>query len=138
MALVDVASVEDLEEGKPKVVSVGRREVVLVQWRGRVFALRNVCPHQTQSFAGGLVAGRIDHGDAPGRIVIRDDKPVLCCPWHHWEYELESGRCPIDERVRVRAYDTVVEADRVLIEIGGSAGQARRAAEHGSAPAAAG
>lgn len=118
MALLDVASFAELEEGVPRVFRAGGREVVLIHWRGRVFALRNVCPHQTQSFVGGVIAGRIERGGAPGRFRVDDDTPVLSCPWHHWEFELETGRCPIDSRVRVRSYATVIEGDRVLLDMG--------------------
>jgi nitrite reductase (NADH) small subunit len=117
MALVDVAGLDELDEGTPTVRKAGGREVVLVRWRDRVFALRNVCPHQTQSFAGGVIYGRIDPGDAPGVFRVDNDVPVIACPWHHWEYDLETGRCPVDARVRVRAYTTVVQGDRVLIEM---------------------
>jgi nitrite reductase/ring-hydroxylating ferredoxin subunit len=117
MALVDVASVGELEEGIPKVVRGGRREIVLVQWDGGVFALRNICPHQSQSFAGGVVGKRIEGTGKPGQIVIRHDSPLLTCPWHRWEFELESGRCALDPGIRVRTYETIVEGDRVFVRV---------------------
>jgi nitrite reductase/ring-hydroxylating ferredoxin subunit len=117
MALVDVAGVDQLREGVPHVVLVGRREIVLVQTDGTVFALRNVCPHQTQSFGSGIVRPLIEPGAEPGEITVDRGRPVLACPWHRWEYDLRSGRCVIDPRLRVRAYRTVVDCDRVLIEM---------------------
>jgi len=117
MAFVDVTSLSELAEGIPKVVRLGRREVVLVHWHGRVFALRNICPLQTQSFAGGVVGTRIEPTGRPGQIAMRQDRPLLTCPWHRWEFELESGVCSLDPRIRVRTYRAAVDGDRVLVDV---------------------
>jgi nitrite reductase (NADH) small subunit len=40
---------------------------------------------------------------------------VLHCPWHGWRFELDSGRCPEDPRMRVAVYDARIERGRVLV-----------------------
>ena len=30
--------------------------------------------------------------DAPGLARISDDPPRIACPWHGWEYDLDSGQ----------------------------------------------
>src|SRR4051794_1796187 len=100
MALVDVAALADLPPGVPTVVSVGKREIALVRVDDRVFALRNICPHQSQSFAGGVVASRIEGAGTPGAFSMRTDSPLLMCPWHHWEFDLASGKCAFDKKLR--------------------------------------
>ena len=44
------------------------------------------------------------------------ERRVLHCPWHGWEFDLESGRCPEDDRMRVAVYPVRVEDGRVLVE----------------------
>jgi len=117
VALVDVAALDDLEEGTPHIVRVGRREIALVQWKDRVFAVRNVCPHQTQSFARGITRPLIERTGAQGTFAVHHDRPVIACPWHRWEYELSSGRCVIDPRVRIRSYPTVIDNERVFVDV---------------------
>lgn len=117
MAFVDVGALGDLRDRIPHVVSIGRRELVLVRWGERVYALKNVCPHQTQSFNGGAVHSRIEPTGRPGEITIDPGRPILTCPWHHWEYDIQTGRCPVDTKLRVRAYDVTIHGDRVLVDV---------------------
>ncbi|MDX6546104.1 MAG: Rieske-like [2Fe-2S] domain, partial [Gaiellales bacterium] len=37
-------------------------------------------------------------------------------PWHGWEFDLESGVCPDDGRMRVAVYPVQVRDGRVLVE----------------------
>ena len=103
----------------PWPVRVAGRELVLVRWRERVYALRNVCPHESQSFAGGVARGRYCATGLPGQLLVDEARPVLVCPWHTWAYELESGRCTTDDRFRVRSYPVEVLEGRVFVEVGG-------------------
>jgi nitrite reductase/ring-hydroxylating ferredoxin subunit len=113
--MADVASFADLNEGEPTVATVGRCQIVLVRWRGQVFALRNVCPHQAQSFQGGCVRRQIIGNSVPGRIGVREYEPVLVCPWHSWRFSLVDGRAISDRSKRVRAYATTLHDGRVIV-----------------------
>lgn len=115
---VDACAVEDLEEGRPKVVKVKGREITVIQWRDEVHAVRNICPHQTQSFEGAHV--RPDFAAKPGgvgELVMEQDQPVLVCPVHTWSFNLRSGQCTVDDSLRIRRYDTAIEDGRLLIDV---------------------
>jgi nitrite reductase/ring-hydroxylating ferredoxin subunit len=116
--VIDVAAVGDLREGYPLPVRAGSRELVLMLWRGEVFALRNVCPHQTQSFAGGYVHGNVVCDGGVGTVTVRGDEPVIECPVHAWNFRLHDGRCVSDPAVRVKTYATEIRGDRVLVALG--------------------
>lgn len=117
---VDVAATEDLPAVGPLVVKVDKREIVLVRWNDEVYALRNVCPHQHQSFADGVVRGQFG-STAVGEIEAdQKGRAIIACPWHRWQFDLVSGRCLADESYRVRSYATRVEDGRILVDIGGS------------------
>lgn len=115
---VDVATVEELAEGVPKVVSAQGREVVLVRWQERVYALRNICPHMSQSFLLGTVRGRA--GGTVGEVSFDDAAPALSCPWHQFQYDLETGQCLVDKKLRVRSYPVTLAGGRVVLEMGPS------------------
>lgn len=42
-------------------------------------------------------------------IVIDDERPMIICAWHRWEYDLHTGRGRIDGAGRVQLYP--VETD---------------------------
>lgn len=119
---VDVAGFDELEDGVPKIAKANGREIILVRWGDRVFALRNICPHQSASFAAGWARRKVCsvlHDSASGSrewaLVIDEDEPVILCPWHKWEFHLANGRCTTDPRFRVRSYPTDVVAGRVYV-----------------------
>lgn len=113
----DVGGTEDFAEGCSRAVTVGGRRVVVVRWDGELFAIPQVCPHQLQSFEGGIVRLRTQDNLAPGHVEFDYHGPVLSCPAHGWEFELRTGRCRVDPRLRVRSYPVRLVNERVLIAI---------------------
>lgn len=115
--MVDVGSLDDLGDRTPCILKVAGREIALLRWDDRVYALRNLCPHQSQSFLHGSVHERVLAGGSLGEVTISAGDPVLSCPWHSWEFELATGQCAVDPRLRVRTYPTRVENGRVLVDV---------------------
>jgi nitrite reductase (NADH) small subunit len=54
------------------------------------FAVRNRCPHQAAPICSGLVSGTMEPS-APGELSYSEETLVVTCPWHRWEFELDSG-----------------------------------------------
>ena len=115
---VEFAQVGDIS-GAQTVLAVrgANTEVVLCRVNGIVHAIGGLCPH----FNAPMAEGWIKHG----RIV---------CPWHLWEFELESGRCvyaPSEDpylfysgdftgqytEVRLPIFECKVERDRIFLHI---------------------
>jgi nitrite reductase (NADH) small subunit len=106
---VDVTTLGELPEGVPTEFRAAGRNVVLVRWRERVYALRNICPHMSNSFVGGLVGGRAA-GPVGGHAFV-DDDPVMTCPWHQFEFVLDDGRCLTDANLRIATYAVTQGSD---------------------------
>ena len=124
MDLVDVGPLEELREGEPKIIRVGRREIAVLRWRGQLYAIRNACPHQAVSFAAGTVVERVVGGEQFGELAVDDRDPVIRCPRHGWRFGLASGSCTADKRLRVRTYDVSVRDGRVFLNVGRAASPA--------------
>jgi nitrite reductase/ring-hydroxylating ferredoxin subunit len=118
MIEVEVGPLDDLAEGVPRIVTVGGREIAVVRWRGRLFAIRNSCPHQTVSFAAGTVVERVVGAEQLGDVSVDEADPVIRCPRHGWRFGLASGRCTADPRLRMRTYDVTVRDGRVFLATG--------------------
>jgi len=114
---VDVGPVGDFEERRVRIVKAGNHEVGVLRWRDRFFAVHNRCPHQKGPVCLGTVSGRLG-GAAPGSMDVDEETPVLACPWHGWEFELERGRALWDEGYAVKIVPVTIESGRVVLEVG--------------------
>jgi NAD(P)H-dependent nitrite reductase small subunit len=97
-----VAVADEIEPGTTKEVVVGGHLIAVFRQGDDWYALDGMCAHQGGPIAQGQVS--------------RTDQNKLCvtCPWHGWQYELESGiqtvnRQPLQQVFPVRVRDGNVE-----------------------------
>jgi 3-phenylpropionate/trans-cinnamate dioxygenase ferredoxin subunit len=97
------------------VARIGGREIGVVRdpVDGQLFGVRNRCPHQGGPLCRGTVCDRTV--GMPGRYAV-SGRPVLRCPWHGWEFDLETGLCCDDPALRVAVYPVLVRDGRVLVQ----------------------
>lgn len=120
--MIDVGRLEEFAEGSVTVRRVGPRgrEVGIVRWTdGRVYALHNRCPHHGGPLCRGAVAASLQARDpgGPGQVAADVARPVVICPWHHWEFDATTGECIADPRIRSRTYRTHVDGGRVYVDL---------------------
>lgn len=122
--LVDLGPVEDFPEGQFRLVRLGKREIgVLKLANGRIYAVANFCPHRGAPLCKGAVGGTLVPSE-PGDLIFGLDDGVLRCPWHGYEFALETGECLFTgQRMRMRTYPVEVRDGRVHID-GTSSGRA--------------
>jgi nitrite reductase/ring-hydroxylating ferredoxin subunit len=117
MGRVDVGAVEDFTEGKAHVVSVNAREIAIVPWEGRWYALRNICPHLGARVCEGPLTPLLHQPSVfDDDLTVDRDRPVVMCPWHHWEFDVTTGEA-LTGRERVKTYRVHVEDGRVQVEV---------------------
>jgi nitrite reductase/ring-hydroxylating ferredoxin subunit len=51
----------------------------------------------------------------PGSYALAGER-VLRCPWHGWEFDLETGVCRDEPSLRAAVYPARVADGRVLVE----------------------
>jgi Rieske [2Fe-2S] domain len=66
-AEIFVSKSGDLSEGGRKIITYGRHRIGVVRAKGRLFAYRNVCPHQGGPICGGLLIHKVE-------AIIDEDK----------------------------------------------------------------
>lgn len=101
-AEIFVSKSGDLSEGSRKIITYGRHRIGVVRAKGRLFAYRNVYPHQGGPICGGLLIHKveaiIDKDETYRGMRFSGDALHIVCPWHGWEFNIETGRCAGDGR----------------------------------------
>jgi nitrite reductase/ring-hydroxylating ferredoxin subunit len=120
---VDVGSVSDFEHAVPRIFVVGDREIGVVRWGDRFFALRNHCPDQGGPLCAGAVRQPLSADLAQNHVDLKldDSPPVIACPWHHYEFDLDTGQELRGGR-RAITYRVQVVEGRVKVRMGPAAG----------------
>ncbi len=93
----EVAKTADLPPGEVIEVVVGDTIIALARVDEAFYAIDGMCAHQGGPIAQGEVAGG-----------------CVTCPWHGWQYELETGiqtinRQPLQRTFPVREIDGRIE-----------------------------
>ncbi|RIK63667.1 MAG: ferredoxin [Planctomycetota bacterium] len=86
--------VADLPPGRARFIALGRHELAVFHLRDpdRFVVTPNSCPHAGGNLAAGEVRGA-----------------VVTCPWHQWEFDLDSGACTLSDAVALRRFETRIE-----------------------------
>jgi len=98
---IDVMDESDLPIGKSAIVSAGKDEIALFNYKGKYYAINNKCLHNGSS----LGEGRIEEG-------------VLICPNHEWRFDLVSGQCPQNPEMKAKIFPVRVGKGKIKIGFG--------------------
>ena len=111
---VDVLAAGELPPGTRRTVEAFGTEVALFNVDGRLFATANACPHHGGPLCHGRITGA-RMADRPYEHRWERDSRVLVCPWHGWEFDLETGQSLFDPAVTVRTFDARLEDGEVVL-----------------------
>lgn len=110
-----VGTLEDLRRDRCRVVDVDGRPVVVLVLGDELFAVSDRCPHMGAPMSAGTVGGTLT-GSAPHEFVYGRHERVLRCPWHGWEFDLETGRSLLEPRRHgLRTFTVTCEDGQVFL-----------------------
>jgi nitrite reductase/ring-hydroxylating ferredoxin subunit len=66
---------------------------------GQLFGVQNVCPHEGGQLCNGWIEG---------------DEVV--CPLHGYKFDLKTGSCSTDPKLKVKVFKLVRQGDRFTVE----------------------
>jgi nitrite reductase/ring-hydroxylating ferredoxin subunit len=113
---VVLARASDLAEGERLIVTVQGRSIGVFNVAGRSYAFLNRCPHRGAQLCKGDIVGRLE-SDRPGEFRLDPDRRFLSCPWHGWEFDLETGESWFDPaRTKARPFRVDVETGEIVAE----------------------
>lgn len=95
-----VAKRSEIPEGSGLAVYAGGREIGLFLADGKIYALDPVCPH---------AGGPLTEGGVHGQNVM--------CPWHGWEFNLQTGICDFNDSICVKTFKVKEEGGDIFVEV---------------------
>lgn len=112
-----IGSLADFPEGHHEVVVVGARQIGVFNIKGKLYAMPNICPHQTgpvceAKVLTGSLAADADTDFKPQWVY---DNEVVVCPWHGLEYHVPTGQCLAYEHIKIRRYKVETIDDDVIL-----------------------
>lgn len=114
---VHVCESAEVPPGERTCVELNGIEVGIFNIENEYYAIQNNCPHRNGPVCEGKVMENSLEGDWPGvgsRInETLTGEPSISCPWHGWEFDLDTGVHLGDESKQVPAFE-VTERDGEL------------------------
>jgi nitrite reductase/ring-hydroxylating ferredoxin subunit len=116
---------DDFELGGCKVVEVEGRSIAVWNHEGRLYALRNSCPHMGAPLNYSPLTGTMLPSGVK-EYCYGMDGLVVRCAWHGYEFSVETGE-PLfgTSTQRVVPYPVSVEGDEVYLELRAAAANAQ-------------
>jgi nitrite reductase/ring-hydroxylating ferredoxin subunit len=100
MALIRIAALDQLPEGRLLQREAAGTTVALCNNAGKIHAFNGLCPHRN----GPLGQGNL----VDGRIV---------CPWHAWEFSVETGELDYNSAIKLQRFEVVIQGGDVLVDL---------------------
>jgi nitrite reductase (NADH) small subunit len=112
---IRVGAADEVRRDGCRVVEVNGRRVGVVSVGEEFFAVDDRCPHMGASMTSGTLSGTLVAA-APHELVYGMDDRVIRCPWHGWEFDLETGRSLLEpKRVGLKTYEVTEEGGEVVL-----------------------
>jgi nitrite reductase/ring-hydroxylating ferredoxin subunit len=105
-----VAKASDLPDGDRRIVVTGKDEIGVFHQGGAYYAYSNYCVHSGGPACEGILINKVVDLIAEDRTYqgqTFSDEMHFVCPWHGYEYELATGRCVGDRKLKLKKYEVV-------------------------------
>jgi len=82
----------------PKKVGVNGEDIAIFNIDGQYLAIGDICPHRGAPLSEGFVEA--------GKVF---------CPWHCFDFNLQTGKCEIVPSMSVLTYEIKVEGNQISV-----------------------
>jgi nitrite reductase (NADH) small subunit len=106
MTKLKAGSVDEFKESEAKIIVLNGVEIGIIRLGERFFAMRNSCPHRLAPICKGKITGTM-LPSSPGELIYGMDGKLIRCPWHGYDYDIETGKCLFNgTNLKVKTYET--------------------------------
>jgi nitrite reductase/ring-hydroxylating ferredoxin subunit len=119
---VFVAKVAQFPEGERRIVRHGAAEIGVFHWQGRFYAYENYCVHQGGPACEGIMMHKVEDVIGPDRTWVgqkfSEQEIHFVCPWHGYEYDLKTGECAADRKLKLKSFEVVKRGEDLYVVAG--------------------
>jgi nitrite reductase/ring-hydroxylating ferredoxin subunit len=103
------------------VVDIGDKTVGIFRVGGKLFAYENTCPHMGGPVCQGLIIPAVreiinDKQISTGYAFDESEMRIVC-PWHGYEFSIESGSHPAKPSIRLKRVAVEEEGGEVYVTL---------------------
>ena len=114
-----VGKVSEFKDGDRRIVFVGDHEIGVFCDGGQFHAYSNYCLHQGGPACEGLTIAKVEERLRPDKtsrgLFFSESEMHFVCPWHGYEYDMRTGECVSDRKLKLRRYQTVQKGDDLYV-----------------------
>src|SRR5215472_12213831 len=119
MAEKFVAKLAEFKDGDRRIVFVGDNEIGVFRHEGEFYAYSNFCLHQGGPACEGLTIAKVEERLRPDKtsmgMYFSDTEMHFVCPWHGMEYDMKTGECVSDRKMKLKKYKTVQKGEDLYV-----------------------
>ena len=119
MAEQFVGKASEFKDGDRQIVRIGEQEIGIFRHEGEFYAYSNFCLHQGGPACEGLTIARVEERlreDKTSMGLFFSEKDMnFVCPWHGYEYDMKTGECISDRKLKLKNYQVVTKGDDVYV-----------------------
>ena len=116
---VFVAKAAEFADGDRRIVAHDGVEIGVFNWQGRYYAYENLCIHQGGPACEGVIMHKVEDVLGPDRTwhgyKFSDTEAHFVCPWHGYEYDITTGECAADRRLKLKSFDVVRRGEDIFV-----------------------
>jgi nitrite reductase/ring-hydroxylating ferredoxin subunit len=111
MAEKFVSKLSEFKDGDRRIVFVGDNEIGVFRHAGEFYAYSNFCLHQGGPACEGLTIAKVEERLRPDKtsmgLYFSEDEMHFVCPWHGMEYDMKTGECVSNRKMKLKKYKTL-------------------------------
>lgn len=119
VAEIYIGNEADFGEEDRRVIIKDGLEIGVFHVNGNFYAYENHCAHQGGPVCQGRLFHKVEENlDADQKskgLKFSDDQVHIVCPWHGYEYNIETGIVPADSKLRLRKFEVEVRSGEVYV-----------------------
>jgi nitrite reductase/ring-hydroxylating ferredoxin subunit len=121
MREVLIGRVSEFPDSGRQIVAIDDAEIGVFCVNGRFTAFENVCPHLGGPVCQGKIIPRVQEMVAEDKtslgLSFSKDQTNVACPWHGYEFDVETGRHQGNSHLRLRAVKIEVVGGDLVVTV---------------------